>query len=342
MFSNAKKGIAVFTAFFMLFTSWGAVATQEELEVNQYSQLFPIMDLVCAASLYSQQAPEHISGDGNALQPSFVESFFQVGQTQGAQLGITSNTLSNTQEQTQILDSLFSASLPALQPIPAFEGTRPYIGFKPLSVTHGEDESSVQMIGEVYSATSALSTLDNLESVEWFERAFFELQRDHEAKYGYRIVRFSTGSQTGIETTMETYYGEIVMEYISNLGFSILYPSVFNGYVTENEQGITGALPDQSATFFAKRLANTKNNTVEEYIASSTTAQAKTEVNTLLQSGTVSYATNDGYIIHDIYIVSVQYVYHAQLRYRTELENDYAMFTEYMENSFVAHELSQG
>lgn len=325
--------------------SMGAVA--ENATVADFEALVPLMDLVCAASQYSPNAPESISGADSELTASFVDAFFKVGQAHGSEAGVTAAMLTDTTAQADLLAKIFSAKLPELQTVTASEEINGYIGFQPVTVNNGTDGESVQIIGEMYLADKAMREMTEADftSISWIDRAVFVFQKDASALNGFRLNGFSVGTDLSYEEAMLAYDEAITVEYESKLGFMLLYPSLFtDDMLAEDENGVSAKLPDGSASFFAKRMANENGATLADYVGiiANGITNSISSVNEEMQYGTVTYTTDDGYVVFDVFIVTDQYIFQAELTYETSKMAEFSMYNAYLENSFVVNELSQG
>jgi len=312
-----------------------------------FDALLPLMDLVSAASLYSANAPEAVPGSDGELSVSFVDAFFAVGQVQGAEAGVTEQMLSDNAAQTELLGKIFAAQIPSLGTVAAAENNGAYIGFQPVLVNSGTDGQSVQIIGEIYQASKPMREMTDADytAIQWLERAVFTFQSDASALNGFRLSGYSVGTDLSIEEAMQGYFAEIAVEYESNLGFTLLYPSVFEDeLLVEDEYGVSAKLADDSASFFAKRAANTNGATLSDYVSivANGIEGSVSNVYEDMQYGTVAYTTQDGYAVFEVYIVTGEYVYQAQLSYLSSLMSEFGMYNAYLENSFVVNELSQG
>ena len=311
-----------------------------------FEALVPLMDLVCAASQYSPNAPETISGSDSELTVSFVDAFFKVGKIYGAEVGVTSAMLGDTAAQADMLGKIFAAKAPALQTVTASDEISGYIGFQPVTVNNLDGES-VQIIGEMYLAEKPMRQMKETDfvNISWIDRAVFVFQKDAAGFGGFRLTGFSVGTDLSYEAAMLAYDEEITVEYESKLGFMLLYPSLFTDeMLSEDENGVSAQLPDGSAAFFAKRMANENGASLADYVgivANGITNSVST-VNEEMQYGTVTYTTEDGFIVFDVFIVTDEHIFQAELTYKTEKMAEFGMFNAYLENSFVVNELSQG
>ncbi len=309
--------------------------------------LYPLMDLVCAAGYDPTAAATLVIPDSEGvLEISFVDAFIRLGQARGV-LGITGETMSDPAAQTALLQSVFAAQLPQTELVVATDVGTQYVGFKPVTVNNTGDAGSLQIVGEMYMAPKALDQLaeDEFSQVIWIDRAIFTFKSDATAMNGFRLMGFSTGLELNVEEEMQAYSESIVVEYVNtNLGFMVLYPAVFtDDLLVEEANGVSATLPDNSASFFARRNENTTGNDLAAHVQAMAAEQpgAVVEVNEELCYGTVSY-TVDGYAVYDVYVVTEGYVYQAQLRYLTSLMSEYSMYNGYLLNSFGVDELAAG
>lgn len=331
----------------------GAVAEAQSVQtqkanVAEFEALYPLMDLVSAACMYSANAPEIVPGADGVLTVSFTDAFFKAGQTIGTGVGVTAEMLSSTDAQANLLRQIFAAQLPQLEPVTVTEGINSYIGFHPVTVNNAAAEGGIQIMGELYMADKPISAMSEADfaGVQWLDRGVFTFQSDSSALNGFRLTGFSIGTELNVEEAMQNYFEEIVVEYVNaNLGFTILYPAIFTDeMLVEDADGVSASLPDGSVSFFAKRVENTNHASLQEYvgiIANGITGSTSS-INEELKCGTVSYTTDDGFAVFDVYILTDKYIYQAELSYRKELMGEYSMYNAYLENSFVVDEVSVG
>lgn len=312
-----------------------------------FEALAPLMDLVCAASQYSPNAPESVPGADGVLSASFVDTFLKVGAIYCPEVGVTQAMLSDTTAQSELLSKIFAAQLPELSTVAVGDDVNNFIGFHPMSVNNGADGATVQLIGEMYLAQKPMRemTVAEYAGIEQIDRAAFTFAQDASALNGFRLVGFSVGTDLALEDVMQVYDEEICVEYESKLGFSLLYPSVFtDDLLVEDENGVSAVLPDGSASFFAKCVPNENGDNLADYVsivANGITDSVPT-VDEELQCGTVTYVTDDGYTVFDVYVITETTIYQAELRYLTSQSEQYVLYNTYLKNSFAVNELSQG
>lgn len=341
-----KRGVQKMISLLMAVCMLLGLCTGAMAQSADFEALVPLMDLVASASWHSPNAPEGVPGAEDELSLSFIDAFFSVGQTCGAELGITEAMMTDTAAQAELLSKLFSARVPDLQVITPSE-TDGYIGFQPVLVNSGADGQSVQIIGEIYLADKPMRQMTEADytTINWIERAVFTFQNDASAMNGFRLTGYSVGTDLSIEEAMQGYFEEIAVEYDSKLGFTVLYPSAFgDDLLVENENGVSAQLPDGSASFFAKRVDNPNGASLADYVSivANGITGCVSNVYEDMQYGTVAYTTADGYAVFEVYIVTSNHIYQAQLKYLTSLMSEFGMYNAYLENSFVVNELSQG
>lgn len=324
-----------------------SVSVAENQAKADLEALYPLMDLVCAAGYDPTAGTALVVPDSEGvLEISFVDAFIRLGQARGV-LGITGETMSDPAAQTALLQSVFAAQLPQTELVVATDVGTQYVGFKPVTVNNTGDAGSLQIVGEMYMAPKAIGQLaeSDFSQVLWIDRAIFTFKSDASALNGFRLVNFSTGLELSVEEEMQAYSESIVVEYVNtNLGFMVLYPSVFtDDLLVEDANGVSAALPDNSVSFFARRTENTAGNALADHVAAvaAELPGAVVDVNEELSYATVSY-TADGYAVFDVYVVTKGYVYQTQLRYLTTLMSEYSMYNGYLLNSFGVDELAAG
>ena len=344
---TVRKVISLVAALCLALTAGAGALAEGTQDMADFEALTPLMDLVCAASQYSPNAPESVPGADGVLTVSFTDAFFKVGQTYGAEVGVTADMITDTNAQAELLGKIFAAQLPQLEPVVMTDDVNGFIGFHPVTVNPGADNSTVQIIGEIYLADKPMREMTEADysNIQWLERAVFTFQSDSTALNGFRLMGYSVGTDLSLEDAMQGYFDQIAVEYESHLGFTLLYPAVFtDDLLVESDDGVSAELPDGSASFMAKRIDNTNGANLTDYvgiIANGITGSSST-INEESQYGTVAYTTEDGYYVFEVYIVTDRYIYQAQLRFLSTLMSQYSMYTSYLENSFVANELYQG
>lgn len=340
-FRCVQKMLSLLMSLCMMMSLSGAMAQSD----GEFDALLPLMDLVCAASLISPSAPENVPGEGEQLTSTFAGTLFQLASFNGAELQMDASVTEDTSKQAAWLQSVFAAGVPELQEVGSVIAEK-YIGFHPVTINNLND-GTVQIIGEMYQASKALRQMTDEEfvSVDWLDRAVFTFRSDASAMNGFRLAGFSVGTDLSAEEIFMDYDAEIAVEYESKLGFTVLYPAVFEDeLLVEDDNGVSAELTDGSASFFARRTANENGAALADYVSvvASAIPGSVTAVYEEMQYATVAYVTDDGYSVFEVYTLTEDYVFEAQLRYLTTLANDFTMYNAYLENSFVVNELSQG
>lgn len=342
---GVQKLISLMTALCLLLSVSSAALAQ----TADFDALSPLMDLVCAAAVYAgdSSAPQTVPGAEGMLTVAFTDAFFKIGQSFGAQMGINESMLQDVNAQADYLSRVFAAQLPALEPVMMTNDAGQYVGFQPVTVNGGTDGSTIQIIGEMYMADKPMREMSAADyaQIVWLDRAAFTFQNDASALSGFRVMGFTVGMDLSMEEAFMGYDQEILVEYESNLGFIVLYPSFFTDQMlSETSEGLYASMPDGSASFFARRTANVNRDSLNDYVsltANSIPGSVSTVVEAM-QYGTIAYTTADGYFVFDVYILTGEHIYQAQLRYEASKLAEYAMYNAYLENSFVVNELSQG
>ena len=180
------------------------------------------------------------------LTVSFTDAFFKVGQTYGAEVGVTADMINDTNAQAELLSKIFAAQLPQLEPVVMTDDINGFIGFHPVTVNRGADSATVQIIGEIYLADKPMREMSEADysNIQWLERAVFTFQSDSTALNGFRLMGYSVGTDLSLEDAMQGYFDQIAVEYESHLGFTLLYPAVFtDDLLVESDDGVSAELP---------------------------------------------------------------------------------------------------
>ena len=354
MMNNSPKWLAWLLLVCLTIGCAGNVLAEApaNASLSDFETLHPLMNLVARAAIVSQtEEINTILGEEGTLDPSFVNAFFNQGLTGDASLGVTEAMLTDTAAQGAFLSKIFAAKPPALSTIAKTEAPVDYIGFRPVTVNTATEAGEIQIVGEIYQAAKEITQMAEADygEVQWLEPAIFTFKKDDAALNGFRLLGFSGGTELNMEQAMQGYFETILVEYVdTNLGFSLQYPSVFGDYedgmLVEEENGVSGSLPDGSATFFARRSDNAEKADLESYITAVAggIAGSKFTVNTDFQYGTVTYTSAEGNIVFGVYIVTEMYVYQAELSYKAALNEQFHMYTTYLENTFMVDEVSVG
>ena len=321
MNGNVRKLLAMLLA--LCLCGQGAALAEGE---DALASALPLIDLAASAALRVGEEPENIAPDGT-LSQAFEQNFFLLGQQSDPALGITSLLLTDTAAQEDYLRRSFvcGGSAPGTLEAPAepFD----YVGVRVMVVDESEDGSAMRVMGDLYQADRALAGMTETEyaAVRWLDRrAVIDLRRSAEAPCGWQIYAFSLEAE---------------------LGFSLQYPAVFGeDCVQETDTGISGRLQDGTASFLAERVANDAAWTLETLMAQKKQENpaADTNMNDVSGCGRQLAVLDGGVTRMDLYIVTETWVYHAQLCYDASMAKDFALYSDYMMNSFMADELGLG
>lgn len=329
---------------FAVLLSLGLLLCCAFAEEADYASLLPEMDLICAASQYSDYAPESVPGEEGILSASFVNAFIQVGQSQSPEAGVAAGMMQDPEAQAELLSSIFAAELPELESVPASDEELDFIGFYPKAIkAEGEN---VQIVGEIYTAAKPIREMSESDfaDIQWLERGIFELKADAAALNGYRVTGFSVGTDLAYEDAFQTYAEEVAVEYMSPLGFRLLYPACFDDeLLVEDENGVSAEMPDGSARFFVKKTGNAKGESLSKYAENAAAAHAGSilQVKEDLGYATISFS-EEGFSAFQVIYVTDEAVFTAELSCLSSQLADYSMYTAYLENSFGVDGLSQG
>ena len=340
---NVRKLLAL--ALALCLCMQGAAMAEEETSLTAAQ---PLIDLTASAALRVGEEAESIAPDG-VLSQAFVQNFFLLGRQADPALGITGQLLSDAAAQEDYLRRSFvcgGAAAGTLQ-----ESTEPfdYVGVRVMVVDESEDGSAMRVMGDLYQADRALAGMTEAEyaAVRWLDRrAVIDLRRSAEAPCGWQVYSFSLEAELEMETAAQDYFTKTMTEYMNpDLGFSLQYPAVFGeDCVQETAAGVEGRLQDGTASFLAERTANDAAWTLETLMAQKKQENpaSETNINEVSGCGRQLTALEGGGTRMDLYIVTEAWVYHAQLCYDASLAKDFALYSDYMMNSFMADELGLG
>lgn len=309
-------------------------------------QLQPMMDLVTAAA---KASGTEVLAEGQPLTAEFVHAFFALGQSADASLGITAEMKSDASAQAAYLQRAFSASAPQGADSLFLEPTETeFIGVQYMTGTVSEDGMAAEVAANVYQAPKPMAqmTEEDAAHIKWLgQTAAFSFRKAEDAPNGWRLAAFSFAGDH-LEADVDAYFSENMTEYINDrLGFSLLYPAEFTADILmETEQGIQGSLPDNSASFFARRMDNDNHRSQEDVVASWRQEHPEMEISVNDITGLIkgTYQDGDGKNHVRMMLVTPGYLYEAGLDFNQDKMKAYSLYTEYMSNSFVATELGIG
>lgn len=338
-----KRLAAMLLAMTMMLS--GAVAEGVDLSTTQ-----PLLDLTVAAALQAGDTPETITAEG-ALSEAFVKTFFFLGQSADASLGITKKMLTSASAQEDYIARAFASGRGETGKVNQqhLKVQYDYVGVRVMSAELLDGGQSVQIVGDVYQAAGPLMTLTEAQfaDMRWLDRRVVAImRRDEAAPGGWLVESCSLDGQMEMENQAQTYFAQTMVEYVNvEHGFSLQYPAVFlSAELKEEATGVSASLSDGTASFFARKMANTQGWTLEKIIAArqQENPAAEANINDISGCGRVVTRRSDGYTVADIYIVTDQWVYQAQLAYAGSLAADFSLYSDYMMNSFNADELGMG
>ena len=114
MKKRAIRSLLAIAFTLCLLTGMTTAVAMEDVSGADFQLLRPVLDLVANAAISASDFPAVISDEMSTLDQNFVTFFFNNG-AQTSLLGITDAMLSDTAQQEQLLKSIFSAKLPALE-----------------------------------------------------------------------------------------------------------------------------------------------------------------------------------------------------------------------------------
>ena len=344
---NVKRWFSLILLFSLFVTPLNSKSESYTMptDLNEIASVYPIFDAICAAITLSPETLGQLEGPEVPLSSAFATSFLKYGYAQNSFVGYNEELLTNIQMQRDLLNDIFVSPIPEnLTAIDALS-VKEYVGFNPTQLQPNADSSCVDVVGEIYVASSQLSSISDHSQVSWNNSGLFTLQRAPETETGFRIVQFSLDSAQEVSQGINMHHDVKGVEYISSLGFSLLYPAIFEDqYLVETDGGVKASLPDESAHFSVTRTENVDSVDIHEHVQALNKEYKDEEIpfNELLQTSNVSYIDEEGMIRNVYYIITNDYIYRAELSYIDEHSAELDIFTEYLKNSFVASELSQG
>ena len=313
-----------------------------------FDAMLPLVDLTASAALRVGETPENITPD-STLSEAFVYNFFFLGQTADPVLGITSDMLADTAMQSAYLSRAFSVAQPELSGILAFEETYDYIGMQIMASSMNDAGDEITLYGELYMADGPMAAMTEeayLQAAWLSHRAVVSLHKDADAPGGWKIDTFTFEPAIVLEEAGAGSLEETMAEYVNaDLGFSLQYPAVFTEDVLQEDAGgVQAKLADGTASFFARRVANTQGETLESRVEAirQQNADATAVINDISLTGRVTSQQADGHTRVDLVIVTVNWIYEAQLCYDAVWAESFALYSDYMTNSFMADEMGLG
>lgn len=300
----------------------------------------PLVDLTATAVMLTG---EPISPDA-PLSESLAECIISVGLIQ--ELGYTSFDANNSAWRDTFLSNAYTASHSGVGGGAAVPENYAYYGVRPMAIDESDDGSAVRILGDVYQAVDQLEALDaeQYAQVKWLDqRAVAELRRHADAPGGWQLYSFSLDAEWEMEQAAQDYFADTMVEYVNTMwGFSIQYPAVFGeDAVSADENGVAGRI-DQ-ASFRAACTLNDQGWTTESFLEAKKqeTPGAETNINDITGYGQLT-ARVDGEVLVFTLIVTQDCVYQTELRYHQSLESEFALYSEYMMNSFTVDEMGLG
>jgi len=316
-------------------------------EATVFQSMQPLMDLTASAAMRVGETPESIT-EGGTLSQAFVYNFFMLGQQADPALGITADLLADPQQQAAYLSRAFAAAQPQLSGILPQSEAYDYIGIRVMAADENPDGTAMKILGDVYQASGPLEGMSEEEytQVRWLDqRAVVEMRRDENAPGGWKLYSFALDEELQMENAVQAYFTQTMVEYINTaLGYAIQYPAVFGDSMVRDEPtGLSAALPDGSASFFVRCEDNAQGLTLAQLAAQKQQENPAAQANMIDMTGCVRLTSTEGDATRvDLYLVTPSSIYHAQLWYQVQHAVDFALYSDYMMNSFTADELGIG
>lgn len=314
-----------------------------------FEAMLPLVDLTVAAALQVDEIPENITAEGQ-MSGTLVSNFFLRGKAADASLGITAEMLADPAQQAAYLSRAFSAQQPTLEAIAVTEGAPyGYIGLQIMASDMDEAQGTITLYGDLYEAEGAISTLteEQWQQLTWLSwRAVVVLHQDTQAPGGWKIDSCTFEPTIALESDGQDAFQQTMMEYVNaELGFSVQYPAEFTeDTMQESSAGMAAMLKDGTATFSVSRRANAQGLSLEERMqqVSQQYEGATVTIHEISQTGRVTGTGKNGFTEVTAIIVTDSWIYEAQLCYAPEKADTFAMYSEYMINSFMVDELGIG
>lgn len=311
--------------------------------------MLPLVDLTVAAALRVDEIPENILPE-ETLSKAWVSNFFLMGKNADASLGITQEMLSDPAQQAAYLANAFTAQQPSLETIAVTEGnTCDYIGLQIMASDMDDAQGTITLYGDLYQAEGAMHTLTEEQRLKasWLSwRAVVTLHQDAQAPGGWKIDSCTFEPAIMLDGEGQDLFQESTVEYVNaELGFSVQYPAAFTeDTLEESAAGMTATLKDGNAVFRVSRTANTQGLSLDDRIqqVAGQYADATAAIHEVSQTGRVTGTWANGFIGVTAIIVTDSWIYEAQLSYAPEKADTFAMYSEYMINSFMVDELGIG
>ena len=306
-------------------------------ETIDYAQVWPLVNATATAVML---AGENISPE-NTMSAALVQRLLQAG----VQQGLIDESAQDAAWQESYLAAAYAAPFAAIGDTAEAEDYA-YYGVRLMAMDESDDDSAVRLLGDVYQADDCLENLtdEQYARVQWLDRrAVVELRRSAAAPGGWQVYSFSLDAEWEMEQAAQDYFASAMAEYVNaEWGFSMQYPAVFTEeHVTVGENGISGELPE--ASFSVTRLVNDQGWTIESLLEArkQETPGAETNINDMTGCGRLTVSAG-GQVQVVILAVTQGYIYQAEVRYQQSQAKDFALYCDYMMNSFTVDELGLG
>ena len=213
-------------------------------------------------------------------------------------------------------------------------------GMQIAQIAAGEQDDAQRLVLELYHIDEDyyMQDKESLLNAEWYGSAVVDVQRDENAPFGWKIIRWS-GADDLAESTLNTMAGLEMQEYVSDaLGFRVMYPAAIT-QVQETETGVQGQSADGRVTLQVSVEA--ADCTLAEALARYTEKDAIVNVHEDQQYFTVSVQQEE-LVTTRVVLLAEGRLAVAALTYPVEDMEIYAACAEGMENSFTLTAQSVG
>ena len=213
-------------------------------------------------------------------------------------------------------------------------------GMQIAQIAAGEQDDAQRLVLELYHIDEDYYMQDeeSLLNAKWYGSAVVDVQRDENAPFGWKIIRWSDAKDLA-ESTLNSMAGPEMQEYVSDaLGFRVMYPAAIT-QVQETAAGVQGQSADGRVTLQVSVEA--ADCTLAEALVRYTEEDAIVNVHEDQQYFTVS-VQRDELVTTRVVLLAEGRLAVAALTYPAEDMEIYAACAEGMENSFTLTAQSVG
>lgn len=214
-------------------------------------------------------------------------------------------------------------------------------------MTAEETQQGLRVVCELYRSDDPDYHPDSGDAsqADWFGTGEFLFMADERADYGYTLTSYQVDAQADLTALGDTGRESLLAPLEDEaLGFSLMYPALLAPYLQGgNAAHLEAALPDGSLRLTASAASNEDQQTLESLAASLALAHPKAELAVYPEAKYLTLAVTDGsHMTYRVMAVSPSRVYEAALSYALDQKELYALYAEYLENSFAVYEYAVG